>query len=241
MKRTFASSLALFAVLVSTSAHADRIGPGANSVGSVTVIGKGVKELSLETQFVFASNTTAGATTAGVKAPDDKTTQVSLVGAAVFRYFVIDNLDIDLHVGGFFKSASSKSTGEVKTSDAGFLGTVGAAFHASVGGGMFIAPGFGVGGFAGSRENVVDSGVAGTKAVTTRYSISGLALRANLGLVFYSSPHFNLFARPEAIIYIGSAKQKDDGTAPAGTTVDTEAKKFTSIDGGFTCGLSYVF
>jgi hypothetical protein len=234
MKRLFSSSFALGLVLVVGAAHADRIYPGGNSSGAVTEIGKSVKELSLETMIVFASNTTAGKNGGA----DHKEMQFALLGAPVFRYFIVDNVALSLNVGGFFRTAKdSLGPLENKSTDAGFLGTIGASYYASVGGGMFVAPGVGVGRFFGSRENTQSA--AGAPDVVSRFTISGVALRGGIGLVFYSSARFNLFARPEAVVYIGSSKPKNEATA--GTPVDDAAAKFTRIDGGFTCGLSYVF
>jgi hypothetical protein len=233
MKRFFLAAVVPSLFFVS-NAHADRIGPGGNSVGSVTVIGAGVKELSLETQIVFNSTTSKNKE----PAPDTTNSNLALMGAGIFRYFVIDNLSIGLHVGGFFKKAGSKTgDNEVSANDAGFIGTVNAAYNVSVGGGMFISPTVGAGFFAGSRElrSPPLPGQNGDNVL--RYSISGPVVRGGLGLVFYSSARFNLFARPEAIVYLGSAKQK----AEANVVADPEAKKYTTIDGGFTCGLSYVF
>jgi hypothetical protein len=237
MKRILATSLAFGVVVAASAAHADRIYPGGNSSGAVTEIGKSVKELSLETMIVFASNHVEGKN----GGPDSKSTELALLGAPVFRYFIVDNVALSLNLGGFFRTAKdSAGTAETKTTDAGFLGTLGAAYYASVGGGMFIAPGVGVGGFVGSRENTVSAAGPGGTDLVSRFSISGVAVRAGLGLVFYSSARFNLFARPEAIVYIGSSKPKNEATAP-GVPVDDAASKFTRIDGGFTCGLSYVF
>lgn len=66
-------------------------------------------------------------------------------------------------------------------------------------------------------------------------------VRGGLGLVFYSSSRFNLFARPEAIVYLGSAKPKDEAVPAGATAPASESRGFTSIDAGFTCGASYVF
>jgi hypothetical protein len=234
MKRFFLAAVVSSLLFVNTAAHADRIYPGGNSSGSVTVIGAGVKELSLETQIVFNSTTSKNKE----PAPSTTNSNLALMGAGIFRYFVIDNLSIGLHVGGFFKKAGTKTgDSEASANDAGFIGTVTAAYYLSVGGGMFISPTVGAGFFAGSRELRSPPIQGQTGDNVLRYSISGPVVRAGLGLVFYSSARFNLFARPEAIIYLGSAKQKAEGNI----VVDPEAKKFTTIDGGFTCGLSYVF
>ena len=75
------------------------------------------------------------------------------MGSGVFRYFVADNLALGINAGGFYRSNGTKSgDNEVKSTDAGFIGSVSLAYYASLGGGMFIAPLVGGGFFAGSRE-----------------------------------------------------------------------------------------
>ena len=236
MNRWIATSAALCAAFVTSSAQADTLSSGGNSIGSITRISKGVKELGLEMNVVFKSDTVKGKD----QQPDTTNSQLALVGAPVFRYFIIDNLALGLHLGGFYKSASSK-TGDVenKTSDVGFLGTLTAAYYAGLGGGMFVAPMVGGGGFFGNRETSSPDPAGSGKPIVQRASLSGAAVRAGIGLVFYSSPRFNLFARPEAIIYLGSSKPKEEANTT--TPVDTSSRGFTSIDGGFTCGFSYIF
>ncbi|MEZ4227559.1 MAG: hypothetical protein R3B89_00255 [Polyangiaceae bacterium] len=230
---------AALTLLFTGNAAADTLASGGNSVGKITRVSKGVKELSLETQLVFHSDTNKN----GEGDEDDTTTSnLSLVGAPVFRYFLIDNLSLGLHVGGFYKSASSK-TGDVeerKVSDVGFLGTLSVSYNVSLGGGMFIAPLLGGGYFAGSREDTTP-GTAGGPDTVIRSSLSGGVGRAGLGLVFYPSSRFNLFARPEALMYFGSEKEKDEARPTGAPPVDPDAHSFTTIDAGFTCGASYIF
>jgi hypothetical protein len=171
--------------------------------------------MSLEMMIVASVDKTGGAN-------KSSSTRISAVGGPVFRYFIIDNLALSLNVGGFFKSSDDVT----KTSDVGGVGTVGANYYARLGGGMFLFPGLGVGGFFGGRNAGVDPNVA-------RSSIAGFAARAGLGLAFYASSRFNLFARPEALILIGSSKLKGVQNA--------ESAPFTSVDVGFNVGLSYVF
>lgn len=233
------ASAAALTLLCATNASADTLAPGGNSVGKITRVSKGVKELSLETQLVFHSDSNKNG-----EGDEDDTSEsnLSLVGAPVFRYFVIDNLNLGLHLGGFYKSASAK-TGDVETaksSDAGFLGTLSVSYNVSLGGGMFIAPLLGGGYFAGSREDT-KADLTGGPDVVIRSSLSGGVGRAGLGLVFYPSSRFNLFARPEALMYFGSAKEKDEARPAGAPPVDPEARSFTTIDAGFTCGASYIF
>lgn len=76
------------------------------------------------------------------------TTNLSLLGGGVVRYFVADNVMVGLHVGIFLRDLSSK-VGDAKTStrEVGGLGTLSAAYYAHLTGGMFAAPLVGVGGF----------------------------------------------------------------------------------------------
>lgn len=223
-------------LLVPASAHADSLEPGSNSAGKITHISKGVKELGVELGMGIASDTVKGTGTN----PDRSTMRLSLVGAPVFRYFVVDNVALGLHLGGIYRSSTAKSGDEeTKVTDTGFIGTVTAAYYASLGGGMFVAPTIGGGGFYGNRETKTPTLVNG-QPVVMRDTLSGGVVRAGIGLAFYPSSRFNLFARPEAIVYIGSAKPKQEATA-TGTTASTDSQKFTSIDGGFTCGMSYIF
>ena len=239
-------------LLVPSLAHADTLSPGAGDFGAITRIGRGIKELSLETGFVFSQRTDKEK---GV-VPETSSTSLAVLGGAVFRYFVADNFVLGLHAGGFYRSVSSKThaltstvdgqtvsipESEVKTSEAGFLGTLTASYYASLGGGLFIAPLVGAGGFVGSGQTTVP-GTGGAADQTAKSSLAGVALRGGLGLVFYASNRFNLFARPEAIVYLGSSKpKKDDSGASASASSSDESRGFTRIDGGFTCGLSYVF
>lgn len=238
MKR-FVLLLPVAMLLAPAVAQADTLASGGNSVGKITRVSKGVKELSLETQLVYHADTVKGTS----PNPDTTVTNLSVVGAPVFRYFVVDNLNLGLHVGGFFKSSSTK-TGDLesKGSDAGFLGALSVSYNLSLGGGMFIAPLVGGGYFAGSRETTTpDSATAGAPDIVIRSSLSGGVGRGGLGLVFYPSSRFNLFARPEAIMYFGSAKEKDEARPANAPPVDPDAHSFTTIDAGFTCGASYVF
>jgi hypothetical protein len=157
----------------------------------------------------------------------------------VFRYFVINNLALGLHVGGLFGSQKETSgdTETLNAKDTAFIGTIGADYYASLSRGMFLVPGASVGGFLGTNE-VTTPAVGTLPQSTTRFGENGLAVRAGLGLSFYPSSHFKLSARPEALILIGSTKLKEAG----GQTVsDAPSRGFTRIDAGFNVGMSYVF
>lgn len=57
----------------------------------------------------------------------------------------------------------------------------------------------------------------------------GGAARIGLGLAFHASPKFSLFARPEAVLFLGKVGE--------GST----ARSLLNVDGGFNVGMSYVF
>jgi hypothetical protein len=225
------------------SAQADMIGPGQGSIGHVTAVGKGVKELGVESMFVMSSTSVAESK---ADAKDDSSSmRLTFTGGAVFRYFLAKNLPIGLHVGGLYRSASASAGGaDLSTvTDKGFIGTVGADYLVSLSRGMFLVPGFSVGGFFTTAEHKSPASTIGTTTTpesTDRYGQSGFAVRAGLGLTYYASPHFTLSARPEALVLLGSSKLTESG----GQTVTGDAaasRGFTSIDGGFSVGLAYVF
>jgi len=238
MKRVLFLMAGACAMAFAANASADQLNPGGGSVGKITRISKGVKELSLETNIVFSSDTVKGKD----QEPDASKSRLSLMGAPVFRYFIIDNLAIGLHAGGFYKNTSEGvDDAKYKFTDVGFIGTLSAQYLASLGGGMFIAPMVGGGAFFGNRETSSPAAVVGDPDVVLRSSLAGGVVRGGIGLVFYSSSRFNLFARPEAIVYLGSVKPKEEAL-PAGVTApEPESRSFTSIDAGFTCGASYIF
>jgi len=235
--RTLASSIFLATALVSVAASADRLEPGQGNHGAITTIGRGAKELAIESTFVLSAagvaETTAGA---GDKA---STTRMTILGSPTFRYFVADDFALSFQPGVFFESDTATTGGKdhVKQKAVGALGTLSASYYASLGLGMFVVPTLGVGGFVGTEDTHVPSGSGDLSIRSTR---SGVALRGGLGLALYTSSHFNCFARPEVVALIGSHKTRDDANAAA-AGVSTESKSFYNVVGGFTVGVSYVF
>jgi hypothetical protein len=213
-------------------ARADRIAPGGNDHGVVSVLGAGVREIGLESQFVLRSESTPSS-----PAPSEasRSSSLSLVGTPFFRYFVADQIGITIQLGGFLRSASA-TTGAItrEDRDVGFIGTASASYHLGLGGGFFVVPLAGAGYFAGSRE--LTSRV-GDSSTIERASISGPVVRAGVGLVFYPSARVHLFARPEVLGWFSTARSSDGSTQQQ----PRSAARATIVEGGITCGVAYVF
>lgn len=234
MKPLLLASLVSSTLALTGVASAEKIVSGANGVSEV---GAGVKEVGIESMFVLSSKGKAE-TTAGAK-DDTSNMRVSLLGGVFFHYFVADNLYLTGNVGALYRSDSTSVGGASigKASSVGFLGTVGAGFLARLGGGMFLVPAVGVGGYS-LNTDTTSKVVVGTSSsdVTVSSGEAGLAVRLELGFVFYSSAKFNLFARPQALVLLGTSKLKNQ---PAGAS--DQSSKTTTIDGGFDVGVSLVF
>lgn len=238
-KAIVAALLGTLVVAMPAAARADEVRPGEDSGGHVIVLKKGMKELGAEGLLVVSSSTTAESK-AGA---NDKASSfaLSFIGGAVFRYFVIDNLAATVHLGGLYNTGkeSAADTTLSKTSAAGFVGTVGADYLISLSRGVFFNPGFSVGGFYSTLELTAPAVGTAPESIS-RFTQSGFAVRGGMGVALYSSHHFNVFARPEAIALIGSSKLTEQG----GKTVSGDAadsRGFTNIRGGFSVGASYAF
>ncbi|MFT3770385.1 MAG: hypothetical protein QM820_33575 [Minicystis sp.] len=201
---------ALLVVLLPAPALADTLYPGSNSSGFITRLGKGVKEIGLDSMLVVGYDKAGGASSL----------RASLLTGPTFRYLVIDNLSIAVNASFLMKHASG--AGSASQFDIGGMGTVSAGYNASLGGGMFIEPVLGVGGFYGRRTTGSDPGAV-------RTSIFGGTGSLGLMLAFYPSGHFSVRAGPQAVVSFGRSKG------------DAGGETFLSTDAGFSVGLSYVF
>lgn len=230
MKRSLFGCILLVTLLGGGAAFAERI---VSDTHGVSAVGAGVKEVGIESMFLLSSSSKAE-TKAGAK-DDTSATRVSLLGGLFFRYFIVDNLYLSGNVGALYRSdgASVGGNSVAKISSVGFLGTIGAGYLARLGGGMFLAPAVGVGGYSLNTDTTTK---ISTTDVTTSSGEAGLAVRLELGFVFYSSAKFNLFARPQALVLLGTSKLKNQ---PAGAS--DQSSKTTTIDGGFDVGVSLVF
>jgi hypothetical protein len=82
---------------------------------------------------------------------------------------------------------------------------------------------------------------AASAAVFTRSSTYGGVARAGLGLIFYPSDSFNLFARPEAVVMLGQNGQVEVSTDPNLPTQSGSSGMYLSVDASFNVGMSFVF
>jgi hypothetical protein len=176
----------LLIMILPAPALADTLESGADNSGTITRIGKGVKELGFDSMLVVGYDKTGEASSL----------KATLLAGPTFRYFIRDNLSLAVNGSFLFKSASAGDLGG--QTDIGGLGTISAGYYASLGRGMFLEPLIGVGGFFGNRT-------IGKDPAALRSSIFGGTGRAGLGLVFYPSSHFNLHAGPEAVVSFGKS------------------------------------
>jgi len=207
-----------FLVAVPVPASADTLYPGANSGGVITSLSAGVKEIGVESTLVVGYDKAAGASDL----------RATLFAGPTFRYFLANNLSLSFNASFLYKESSadapSGATAPPGQLDLGGLGTVTIAYYASLGGGMFISPLVGGGGFYAHRTIGDDPGAI-------RSDIYGGTGRAGLELVFYPSSRFSLRAGPGVIASFG--KESAGAQGSAGT--------FVSVDAGFNVGMSYVF
>jgi len=186
-------------------ASADTLTPGAPDTSGIHAIGKGIKEIGGESLLVLGY----------AKEGSASSFRVSTVTGLSFRYFVVNNLALSLNASYFVKDDDDAGGRQ------GGVFTLGASYFINIGKGLFLNPGLAGGGFIG--KDFVKGG-----STAPNPTVFGGAARAGFGLAFYASPHFSLFARPEAILYV--SKQT------LGTTSDT----VLTLDAGFNVGMSYV-
>ncbi|WP_272428020.1 hypothetical protein [Polyangium jinanense] len=203
-----AAMVSLGAVLVAAplSALADVLVPNAPDTNGIRAIGKGIKEIGAESLLVLnysnENNTSSIRTT-------------NITGLS-FRYFILNNLNLALNASYFYKGVDAAAR-------QGGMVTLGGNYLINIGRGLFLNPGLAGGGFYGKVS--VKGAPSGTPAPTM---VGGVA-RAGFGLAFYASPKFSLFARPEAVLYVGKV-----GQGPTESSL-------LNVDGGFNVGMNYVF
>ncbi|MDC3962065.1 hypothetical protein [Polyangium jinanense] len=188
------------------SALADVLVPNAPDTNGIRAIGKGIKEIGAESLLVLnysnENNTSSIRTT-------------NITGLS-FRYFILNNLNLALNASYFYKGVDAAAR-------QGGMVTLGGNYLINIGRGLFLNPGLAGGGFYGKVS--VKGAPSGTPAPTM---VGGVA-RAGFGLAFYASPKFSLFARPEAVLYVGKV-----GQGPTESSL-------LNVDGGFNVGMNYVF
>src|SRR5512132_2027193 len=186
------------------SARADVL--GAPDTSGIRAIGKGVKEIGVESLLLLNYNKEGSASSL----------RASTITGLSFRYFIINNLNLALNWSYFYK-------GDDTASRQGGVFTLGANYLVNIGRGLFLNPGLAGGGFFGKQA------VKGAPSGTPALSMVGGAARAGFGLAFYASPKFSLFARPEAVLFLGKVGKGD------------AASSLLNVDGGFNVGMNFVF
>ncbi len=206
-------------VVASTVSHADTLTPkGIDTRGVITHISKGVFELGIDSTLIFQSRSDEDA--GGITTTS---TQLTVVAALTPRYFIIDNLSASLSLGFL---ATSGSVDTVSTSETGGVFLAAADYYLRLGGGLFIKPGLGVGGFITNTSVDIGAGLSQDE------SGSGFAGRAQLGLVYYASSRFNVKAGLDFLMLFGSSTT-EDGT-------DT-SRSFQQFSLGWNVGFGYTF
>jgi hypothetical protein len=194
-------------LIAPASANADTLEARPADTSGIRSIGRGVKELGGESLLVLGYAREGSASSF----------RLSTVTGLSFRYFVANNLNLTLNASYFYKgNDTASSQGGVFTLGANYLINI-------LTRGLFINTGVAVGGFVGGES------IRGAPEGTKGPSLLGGAARAGFGLTFYAGPRFNLFARPEAILYLGSASQGKTSVS------------LLNVDGGFNVGASLVF
>ncbi|MDI3290369.1 hypothetical protein [Polyangium sp. 15x6] len=203
-----AAMVSLGAVLVAAPAPAlaDILVPDAPDTNGIRAIGKGIKEIGAESLLVL--NYSSEGNTSSIR-----TTNITGLS---FRYFIINNLNLELNASYFYKGVDAAAR-------QGGMVTLGANYLVNIGRGLFLNPGLAGGGFYGKVS--VKGAPSGTPAPTM---VGGTA-RLGFGLAFYASPKFSLFARPEAVLYVGKVGEGSTATS------------LLNVDGGFNVGMNYVF
>lgn len=218
MRHVMASIAPVLVVMLGWSSQADAR-PLSRSGGGVDAIPAGFKDVGFD-NTLLVRYTSLGAT---------KTLNADYLPSLHFRYFVIRDLGVSLHVGGFIGMAKTETNNvETKQSDLGVVGTLMANYYLSIGGkGFFWKPGLGGGGFYGGRE-VPTAGAAGQ---VTKSTISGGLARLDLGFAFFVGSNWNLNAGIDVIARFGSEKPDAGGTS----------ESFTTIDAAISAGFGYTW
>ena len=220
-----------FAMLLSTVTYADSLRVDSGGIRSIP---GGVKELGLETMFLFHYESTTKPDT-----PDDSISNSDLrwIAGATFRYFVIKNLGISLNVNFFMNTHSNIVTEtdeeiEHKSSDIGGIGFLMVNYYINLGRNFFIAPGIGGGGFIGTRTRPEP----GSTVEKHESSLVGGNARVDLTLVYYISNKVCLRAGVDFVAWFGSdtLKVEADEEAPEGDS-------FMTTDAGLSIGFMYIF
>ena len=228
--RSLILSLALTPALAlaAPAAQADTLGPSSREErGFITRLGKGLFELGVGSLLVYTSRTT------GIDESEASTSAATVAVGPSLRYFLIDNFALMLDVSALIAHQSASTTvagatSESSTTEVGVLGLVGADYYLSLSKNMFFKPGLAVGGFWKSYSEPSPADPDATRKVTS----AGGAGRVQLGLVYYTSPKFNLKAGLDVLALFGT--RSGDGAS------DPDEDLF-QLDLGWNVGFGYVF
>jgi len=149
----------------------------------------------------------------------DSVTNISTLLGPSFQYYFNANVSVGGTVLFNFEKAGDDSV-------LGFGGLLHASFHMRLGLGAFFRPTAGVGALFGTRD-IADPAMPGT---VSKLSQSAFLTRISFPIAYFTSRRFLLQAGPEINISLGSFKP-DSGPSTS----------FTTISGGFSVGLGYVF
>ncbi len=205
-------SMFLMVLMVGTPAAAYDLRPGSYEGGAVTGLQPGLKQLGFESLYLLNVDTSEG----------DTRFRLSFIGGATFDYFLKKNFSLGVNLS--FLAKRSATPVEAAT-DIGGLLTVGVAYSASLGGGMFIRPSIALGGFVAQRTTRladIDAASVGT--------VYGGTVKLGVEFVFYASRGLKVHAGPVALLNLGAH-------AP-----DTGGSTFIlGLDSGFNIGISKAF
>lgn len=216
---------ATLACALAPPALADSLKPWVDEYGVVSRVERGIAELGLDNVLIFTSRSESDNGT------DGSSTNVTFIGGPTFRYFIIDNLSLGLNANFLMRSASVETTvgaqtTSVSATELGVLGTLHADYLLRVGRGMFVKPGLGLGGFWTSADVPIEGSALERSATTV-----GGVVRAQLGLVYYTSAKFNLRASIDTLLLFGKRTSDDE-------VIDVSVFE---LDLGWNVGFSYVF
>jgi len=147
------------------------------------------------------------------------TTKLSTLGGVGFQYFF--NANVSVGATGLFAYDKVGDTASATSFGGALFGT----FHVRLGLGAFFRPTLGLGALFGTRE--IDAG----GGMVAELSQTAFLTRIGLPIAYFASKRVVLQAGPEINISIGSFKA--DGAS--------EGTSFTTIAGGFSVGVGYVF
>lgn len=187
------------------TAHAYDLGKSGGS-GAITGIAPGIKQLGFESVYLINAD----------REGDNTSFRLAFVGGANFDVFLAKNVHLGVNASFFVRRSSVPGT---TGTDLGGLFTAVIGYSAPVGGGLFIRPLIGGGGFVGERRARID-GVIG-----------GGAVRGGVSLVFYANRHFKVHAGPEAVLSIGGYSPEDG----------SDDLLLISLESGFNVGITHVF